>query len=64
MAGYTLSAELQGRYKVVNTHMPCLEHPQLGRVDFRTMTAEQADALITAGTMYLVKIKKRKAATI
>lgn len=60
MAGFTLSAELQGKYRV-NTHLPCLHHPQLGLLDFRTMTSAQADELIAAGTIYLVKIKKRKA---
>jgi len=39
-----------------------LHHPQMGLVDFRTMTEEQAEQLITAGTEYLVKIRKRKAA--
>lgn len=59
MAGFKLSEVLQGKYKVVNTHLPMLHHPKLGLVDFRSITVEQAEALIEAGTDYLVKIKKR-----
>lgn len=61
MEGFKLSAELEGKYKVL-THLPCLHHSQLGLVDFRTMTEEQAEQLIEAGTIYLKRIKKRKAA--
>jgi hypothetical protein len=60
MDSFTLSPELQGKYRV-HSHLPCLHHPQLGLLDFRTMTCAQADELIAAGTIYLVKIKKKKA---
>jgi hypothetical protein len=60
MTGFTLSPELQGIYRVT-THVPLVHHPTLGLVDFRTMTAVQAEEMIKAGTIYLVRIKKKKA---
>lgn len=53
-----LPAEIAGSYEVVNTTSPILES-RIGRIDFRTITKEKAEALIKAGTRYLRKIEKK-----
>jgi hypothetical protein len=59
-ANFQLSPELVGKFKVVNTTLPAL-HSRIGYVDFRTMTLDQAEALVKAGTRYLraVPVKKK-----
>lgn len=49
------SPAIEGRFRVVNTHLPIL-HSKIGKIDFRTITLEQAEALVSAGTSYLVKL--------
>lgn len=55
---YTLSPAIEGKFEVVNTHLPIIIHPKLGSVDFRTITEEKADELVKVGTRYLVKVEK------
>jgi hypothetical protein len=52
-----LNPELKGKYKVVNTDLPVL-HSRIGKIDFRTITEEEAEQLIAAGTSYLIKLNK------
>ena len=53
---FKLSPELVGKFEVVNTDSPLL-CSRIGDVDFRYMTEAQAEQLIKAGTMYLVKLE-------
>ncbi|HWK58728.1 MAG TPA: hypothetical protein VNQ80_15400 [Parapedobacter sp.] len=55
---FSLPADLAGSYEVVNTTSPILES-RIGRIDFRRLTKEKAEALIKAGTRYLRKIEKK-----
>jgi len=57
---FELSPELVGKYEVINTTLPVL-HSRIGEVDFRTMTVDQAEQLVKAGTDYLraVPVKKK-----
>ncbi|RQO65085.1 hypothetical protein DBR40_24755 [Pedobacter sp. KBW01] len=55
-----LLPECEGKYKVVNTHLPTLYSP-IGFIDFRTMTVEQAEALLKTETSYLIRVKKATA---
>ncbi|MFD2163681.1 hypothetical protein ACFSJU_14825 [Paradesertivirga mongoliensis] len=54
---FEISALIKGKFEVINTHLPVL-HSRIGMVDFRTMTEEQAERLVAAGTRYLRKVKK------
>jgi hypothetical protein len=56
---FILSPDLQGKFEVVNTTLPAL-HSSIGYVDFRTMTLDEADRLVKAGTIFLKAVKKRK----
>lgn len=55
---FILSPALEGEYKVVNTPHPIL-HSRIGDIDFRRITKDQAEQLISAGTRYLVRVKKK-----
>ncbi|MNL26538.1 hypothetical protein D3C87_1480670 [compost metagenome] len=55
---FILSPELEGEYEVVNTASPIL-HSRIGDIDFRRITKDQAEQLISAGTRYLVRVKKK-----
>ena len=57
-----LNPALKGKYKVVNTDLPVL-HSRIGKVDFRTITEEEAEQLIKAGTSYLEKVNRPAKAT-
>lgn len=52
-----LLPECQGKYKVIGTTCPTL-YSTIGFIDFRTMTVDQAEALIESGSSYLERIKK------
>lgn len=59
------SPHIEGKFKVVKTTFPIL-HSKIGRLDFRDITLEQAEALVAAGTIYLVRVnptvpRKKKA---
>lgn len=67
-----LSAELEGKYELTDTHAgPAIVHTVVkkeGRevqvphtVDFRTMTAAQADALIAGGCKSIKKVEGKGA---
>jgi len=60
---WKLSEELVGKFEVVGTTFPLL-HSRIGEVDFRTMTFAQAEALVKAGTSYLVAIPAKKKAVV
>ena len=51
---FKLPAEVAAKYQVVNTTFPTL-HSRIGDIDFRTITLEQAQALVKAGTSYLIE---------
>lgn len=51
-----LLPECEGKYKV-KTHLPTL-YSSIGFVDFRTMTVEQAEALLEVKSPYLERVKK------
>lgn len=53
--GYTVSPQIEGKFRVIGTTLPTL-HTRIGYVDFRTITIEQAEAMIEAGTEYLERI--------
>jgi len=57
---WQVSPAIVDHYEVVNTTSPILES-KIGRVDFRYITLDKANALYTAGTRYLQKIKGKKA---
>jgi hypothetical protein len=58
-ADFKLSPELEGKFEVVNTTLSAL-HSRIGYVDFRTMTLEQAEAMVEAGTDYLIRVPSKK----
>lgn len=58
---FKLPAEIAGDYEVVNTTSPVLES-RIGRIDFRSLTKEKAEALIKAGTRCLRKVEKKNTA--
>ena len=60
---WKLSEELVGKFEVVGTTCPVL-HSRIGEVDFRTMTFAKAEALVKAGTSYLVVIPAKKKAVV
>lgn len=51
---WEINPELKGKFVVINTESPTLES-RIGFIDFRTITEEQANELIKAGTDYLKK---------
>lgn len=55
---WELSPAIVGLFEVVNTDLPCLES-YIGRVDFRTITLEQAERLHSKGSRYLKKVTKK-----
>lgn len=59
MEKWKLNQDLVGKFEVVGTDLPVLQS-KIGQIDFRTMTEEQAEALISAGTSYLKKIPAKK----
>lgn len=56
---FEVSKAIEGKYQVINTHLPKLES-RIGLVDFRTISLDQAERLVKAGTRYLRKIEKAK----
>lgn len=56
---FEVSKEIQGKYEVINTHLPRLES-RIGLIDFRTITLAQAEKLVKSGTRYLRKVEKPK----
>ena len=56
---WKLSEALEGKYEVVNTDLPVL-HSRIGEVDLRTMTEEQAEAILLKGSDFLKKIPAKK----
>jgi len=56
---FTLSPALEGKFEVINTTSPVL-HSRIGDVDFRTMTVDQAEQLVKAGTDYLRAVPVNK----
>ncbi|MDX3913780.1 MAG: hypothetical protein QHC79_09590 [Pseudosphingobacterium sp.] len=55
---YTVSKAIEGKFEIINTHLPSIIHPKLGAIDFRTITEEQAQKLVDAGSMYIQKVEK------
>lgn len=59
-----LSADLKGKYELVDTHAgPAVVNTNKGpqTVDFRTITAEQADQLIADGCKAIKKVESKPA---
>lgn len=59
MLSFIPSPAIEGKYRIVNTHMPIL-HSRIGLIDFRAITLEQAEKLVAAGTRYLELIPEKK----
>ncbi|MNK47619.1 hypothetical protein D3C87_664310 [compost metagenome] len=57
---FTPSEAIKGKFKVVNTIFPIF-HSRIGQIDFRTITEEEAEKLVAAGTIYLERVKTTKA---
>ena len=57
---FTPSPLIEGKFRIVNTHMPVL-HSKIGMVDFRTITEEQAEALVAYKCYYIERITEAKA---
>jgi hypothetical protein len=56
---FKLSQELEGKFKVVGTTLPIL-HSRIGEIDLRSATLDQAEALIKAGTDFLIRVPVKK----
>ncbi|SEM66153.1 hypothetical protein SAMN05192574_101378 [Mucilaginibacter gossypiicola] len=51
-----LNPALEGKFKVVGTHCPIVLNTSIGDIDFRTLTEEQAEKLVTDGLPWLQKV--------
>lgn len=56
---FTPSPAIEGKFRVVNTHMPML-HSRIGLIDFRIISEEQAQALVDYGCIYIEVIPAKK----
>jgi hypothetical protein len=51
-----LNPAITDRFKVVGTHCPRVLNTTIGDIDFATLTAEQAEQLVTDGFIFLERI--------
>lgn len=53
-----LNPELEGKYRIKGTHCPRILNTSLGDIDFRTLTEEQAEQLVTDEMPYIEKLSQ------
>lgn len=58
---FQLSAEISGKFKATG-HLPCLVTPK-GQLDFRTMTVDEAEYLLSIAPEYIERVQASKPKT-
>lgn len=51
-----LNPELAGKFRIKDTHCPRVLNTTIGDIDFRTLTEDQAEQLVTDGMPFIEKI--------
>jgi hypothetical protein len=59
-----LNPDLAGKFVIRNTHCPKVLNTPVGDIDFRTLSQEQAEKLVTVDFYYLEKVTPKIVAAV